>query len=548
MFFHRHLSFRILAPIIGITLLIGGATIVFAVYVTDRFADKEEETNLRWRAYMVRQIAEDNHQLMLPPGPDGGDKEIRDSRVTTLLNIEDFARTQGLQISIYDDARQTQTNLGNQDNAPPAALPVIDVVQHLDIGGVRYHAYTVAFSPWQWRITVMQDDHAYDRLTGELMRGALVAASMLSIAAFLFMIYLTALMRRPIHAMIEDVKAGRPPHYAGVAELEYLSTSIRTMMADLGEKSAALERYRDQLEERVCERTRELTEANLRLQQTNEELVRTHQQLLQSEKMASIGQLAAGVAHEINNPIGFVNSNLGTLYEYLRDLLRVLEIYERHEPLVRGDQRAAQEIDNVRRAVDLDYVRRDVVPLLDESKEGLARVRKIVQDLTDFSRTGNRDWQMADLHKGIESTLNIVWNEIKYKTTLVKAYGQLPEVQCLPSELNQVFMNLLVNAAHAIVDKGTITIRTAATDSHVMIEFSDTGKGIAPEHLSKIFEPFFTTKPVGKGTGLGLSLSYGIVRKHHGVIEVESTPGQGSLFRIHLPIRQPVETEAQAVA
>ncbi|HJV24166.1 MAG TPA: ATP-binding protein [Aromatoleum sp.] len=543
MFFHRYLTFRILAPIIGITLLVGAATIGFALYVTQRFADKEADTNLRWRAFMVRQIAEDNLRNMLPPGPDGGDKEIRESRVNTMLSIEDFARSQGMQVAIYDEAREVQINLGDLNIAPPNT-PAIDEVQHLEMGGTRFHTYTVEFSPWRWRLTVMQDNSAYEHLRSELTQGAWVAGTFLGGMAFVFMIYLAALMRHPIQSMIGDLKAGRPPRYTGVAELEYLSTSISKMMADLGEKSAALERYRDELEERVEERTRELTEANARLQQSNEELVRTHQQLLQSEKMASIGQLAAGVAHEINNPIGFVTSNLGTLDEYLRDLLRVLDTYERHEPLVRGDHRAAQEIDKVRREIDIDYVRQDVVPLLDESKEGLARVRKIVQDLKEFSHVGSGNWQLADLHKGIETTLNIVWNEIKYKATVIKEFGDLPEVQCLPSEMNQVFMNMLVNAAQAIPEKGTITIRTEAMDGTVMIEFADTGKGITPEHLPRLFEPFFTTKPVGQGTGLGLSLSYGIVRKHRGIIEVESVPGQGALFRIRLPIRQPAKAEA----
>ncbi|BAL25587.1 ATP-binding protein [Azoarcus sp. KH32C] len=545
MFFHRYLTFRILAPIIGITLLVGAATIGFALYVTQRFADKQADTNLRWRAFMVRQIAEDNLRNMLPPGPDGGDREIRESRINTMLSIEDFARSQGLQVAVYDEAREVQTNLGDLNIAPPTP-PAIDEVLHLEMDGERFHTYTVEFSPWRWRITVMQDNRAYEHLRHELTLGAWVAGGFLGGTAFLFMIYLTALMRHPIQSMIADLKEGRPPRYTGVAELEYLSTSISKMMADLGDKSAALERYRDELEERVEERTRELTEANTRLQQTNEELVRTHQQLLQSEKMASIGQLAAGVAHEINNPIGFVTSNLGTLDEYLRDLLRVLDTYERHEPLVRSDQTAAQDIDSVRREIDIEYVRQDVVPLLNESKEGLARVRKIVQDLKEFSHVGTGTWQLADLHKGIETTLNIVWNEIKYKATVVKEFGDLPEVQCLPSELNQVFMNMLVNAAQAISEKGTITIRTAATERDVTIEFVDTGKGIAPEHLPKLFEPFFTTKPVGQGTGLGLSLSYGIVRKHQGIIEVESAPGQGALFRIRLPIRQPEKAEAVA--
>ena len=264
-------------------------------------------------------------------------------------------------------------------------------------------------------------------------------------------------------------------------------------------------------------------------------------QLLQSEKMASIGQLAAGVAHEINNPIGYVNSNLGTLEKYLADLFAMLAAYEQAEPLLAADPAVAAHIQGLRDQLDIDFLKEDVVALMHESEEGISRVKKIVQDLKDFSHVDESEWQWVDLHKGLESTLNVVWNEIKYKAEVVKQFGDLPEVECLPSQLNQVFMNLLVNAAHAIDERGTITLRSGARDNEVWVEVADTGKGIPPENLTRIFDPFFTTKPVGKGTGLGLSLSYSIVQKHHGRIEVESEVGRGTLFRIVLPVRQPVE-------
>ncbi len=288
----------------------------------------------------------------------------------------------------------------------------------------------------------------------------------------------------------------------------------------------------ENMERKVDERTVELSKKNKELQDA-------HDQLLQSEKMASIGQLAAGVAHEINNPIGFVNSNLGSLEDYLHNLMRVIDEYEKHEHLMVAEfpERIAS-IDSVKTEVELKYLREDVFTLLNESKEGLMRVKKIVQDLKDFSHVGAAEWQFADLRAGIDSTLNIVNNEIKYKAKVVKEYSQLPEVECLPLELNQVFMNMLVNAAHAIKDFGEIVIRTGMQDEMVWIEFSDNGEGISPENLKRIFDPFFTTKPIGKGTGLGLSLSYGIVQKHHGQIEVGSVVGKGTHFRIWLPIEQ----------
>ena len=283
----------------------------------------------------------------------------------------------------------------------------------------------------------------------------------------------------------------------------------------------------------------ELTETLAAQRQLNKRLEEAHNQLLQSEKMASIGQLAAGIAHELNNPIGFVHSNLGTLEGYLRDIMDIIDAYAETLTSETDPALKQKKLEHLREERDFSFIREDIGQLLNESKDGLVRVRKIVQDLKSFSHVSEQDWQWADLHQGLDSTLNIVWNELKYKCQVVKEYGELPKVYCLISQLNQVFMNLLVNASHAIETKGTITIRTALLGADaVCIEISDTGKGIAPEHLSRIFEPFFTTKPIGKGTGLGLSLSYGIVDRHHGRIEVDSQVGVGSTFRVILPITQ----------
>ncbi|MFC4729120.1 ATP-binding protein [Coralloluteibacterium thermophilus] len=270
--------------------------------------------------------------------------------------------------------------------------------------------------------------------------------------------------------------------------------------------------------------------------------------LLQSEKMASIGQLAAGVAHEINNPIGYVHSNLGTLQDYLRRVFSLIENYER--ALGDADPRAWRaEIAELRQKLDIDFLAQDLPELLAESREGIERVTKIVQDLKDFSYSGrNEPFRAVDLHKGLESTLNIVWNELKYKVTLEKHYGSLPPVECLPSELNQVFMNVLVNAGQAIKDRGTIALTTGVDGDEVWVSVRDSGEGIPEDALPRVFDPFFTTKPVGHGTGLGLSISYGIVAKHHGRIEVASTPGAGTTFRIVLPIRQPTAAADRAAA
>jgi signal transduction histidine kinase len=287
-------------------------------------------------------------------------------------------------------------------------------------------------------------------------------------------------------------------------------------------------------------REAELEKRNAELQQAYSRLQDAQEQLLQSEKMASIGQLAAGVAHEINNPIGYVHSNLGTLRDYARSIFSMLGAYENALSSDNASDSRRRTLDELRQRLELDYVVQDLPALLDESREGIERVRKIVQDLKDFSRVGqSENFELTDLHRGLESTLNIVWNEIKYKAELSKNYGEMPPVECLPSQINQVFLNLLVNAGDAIGERGQIRINTGAESGEAWIEIADSGHGIAEEHLAKIFDPFFTTKPVGRGTGLGLSLSYSIVKKHGGRIEVQSKLGTGTCFRIVLPLRQP---------
>jgi PAS domain S-box-containing protein len=267
-----------------------------------------------------------------------------------------------------------------------------------------------------------------------------------------------------------------------------------------------------------------------------EKLQQAQAQLLQSEKMASIGQLAAGVAHEINNPVGFVNSNMSSLHGYVETLMKLIDGYDQLLTRAGADPETIAAVAAMKKQADLAFLKDDVTDLVRESMDGLKRVKDIVQSLKDFSHVGETDWQMADLHQGIDSTLTIANNGFKYKAKIDKQYGQLPPVKCLVSQLNQVFMNLIVNASHAIEESGVISIRTGVNGDWVWITVSDTGTGIAPEHLSRIFEPFFTTKPVGQGTGLGLSLSYNIVKKHGGRIEVQSELGKGTSFTVHLPI------------
>jgi len=271
-------------------------------------------------------------------------------------------------------------------------------------------------------------------------------------------------------------------------------------------------------------------------------------QLLQADRMASIGQLAAGVAHEINNPIGYIQSNLGTLREYVSSMFRLIDAQDAALHRLHAEQpEQARQLEDIREQIDFEFLAKDLPTLLAESQEGISRVRKIIQDLREFSRAGHSEsWTVADLHAGLDSTVNIVWNDLKYKVELIKRYGEVPLVECLPSQLNQVFLNILVNAGHAIEQRGQIVISTRADAEHAYIEISDTGKGIPEENLARVFEPFFTTKAIGKGTGLGLSISYGIIKKHNGEIDVRSELGVGTTFLIKLPLRQPAGTTAES--
>ncbi len=308
----------------------------------------------------------------------------------------------------------------------------------------------------------------------------------------------------------------------------------------------------DELE--LLARVRYCSEAYLAkrdLESANRELAKTRSHLLQSEKLASMGLLAAGVAHEINNPIAFVSSNLNSLDAYYREIVGTLDRYaaahgeQAPGPGGNGPLTALQE------AFNLGDLREDVGQILDECQDGLARVRKIVDNLKNYSRVSESEWQCADLHEELDRALSLGNNELKYKAEVARNYGDLPLVHCRATQINQVFLNLLVNAAQSIQDRGTITVATSravpppdlAPDTvngsdWVCIRVSDDGVGIEADKLSHIFEPFFTTKEVGKGTGLGLAVSSGIIESHNGFIDVDSELGKGTTFSVWLPVSQ----------
>lgn len=264
----------------------------------------------------------------------------------------------------------------------------------------------------------------------------------------------------------------------------------------------------------------------------------TQGKLIQQEKMASIGQLAAGVAHEINNPVGFVASNLNTLNKYVQRLYTHIETLEKGIASV-PESSLDELVDESRKQNKVKVVKEDIFELIEESLEGTNRVKNIVGNLKSFSRVGDSGKQWTDLHQCIESSINIAWNEIKYHAQVERDFSPLPPVFCSAQQMNQVFLNLLLNAAQAIEQHGIITVTTRTDDPWAVVQIADTGCGIAAGHLEKIFDPFFTTKDVGKGTGLGLSLCYDMVQKHEGELKVKSVVGKGSTFEIRLPLYPP---------
>ncbi|WP_110186979.1 ATP-binding protein [Pokkaliibacter plantistimulans] len=437
-----------------------------------------------------------------------------------------------------------------------------------DLMLVSWH--TIRGTNWSLLLLVDDDNIYTDAMVlnarfnriGYLMIGVLV----LFYLCFFVYLYrkaftLSQSVAMPLQALSATMKRiGEGDYYQNlepfvVREAQETATGLIQMGKALGQYTQALEEAKtnlenlnQELEARVTTRTQELQDLNHQLNQENtakaqliDELRQTQAQLVQSEKMASIGQLAAGVAHEINNPMAYISANIEAMGDYVGDLLSLNQAYE-HALLPSSDP-ARQSLDELKIQLDYDFLINDLQALVEESREGTRRVKKIIEDLREFSHGGDSDWAWTDVHKGLESTLNIAHNELKYKAEVVREYGNLPAVECIPSQINQVLLNLLINAAQAIEQFGRVTVRTGQKDDQVYIQVEDTGSGIDEKHLGQIFNPFFTTKPVGKGTGLGLAMSYNIMEKHHGRIDVTSVKGQGTCFTLWLPIKQPVSLE-----
>jgi signal transduction histidine kinase len=282
---------------------------------------------------------------------------------------------------------------------------------------------------------------------------------------------------------------------------------------------------------------KELEEKNKKLQKLYQELKETQSQLIQSEKMASLGQLVAGVAHELNNPISFVYANMKELEIYIGAVEEILKTVLENSGKNDIESKIQEMTNSLQSKYDLNFIQNDIEGLIKESIEGSQRVKTVVENLRNFSRIDEGEFKAVDLHQGLDSTLMLLNNEIKNRIQIHRNYGNLPKFECHPSHINQVFMNLLLNAVQAIEGKGNIWIETSCDNHFIYIKISDDGRGIPNEVQGKIFDPFFTTKPVGEGTGLGLSVSYGIIEKHKGSIQLESKAGEGTEFLITLPLQ-----------
>jgi signal transduction histidine kinase len=328
------------------------------------------------------------------------------------------------------------------------------------------------------------------------------------------------------------------PGRVGEADLELLSAVANhvALAVDRAESFQTIEDLSRGLEDKVRVRTEQLRTAHDDLQAAYRELQATQMQLIQREKMASVGQLVAGVAHELNNPIGFVYSNVTTLEDFVRRLRGMLEVYRGAALPDAERERVAAEWEGRK----IDYALRYLDSMTRGIKEGAERARKIVRDLRVFARSEDDVWQSVDLHEEIESSLTLINHLLKDRVTVERKFGELPPVECVRSQIDQVFLNLLANAAQAIPGPGSIAIETRHEDGVAAVSIADSGPGIPREVIGRIFDPFFTTKPVGEGTGLGLSISYEIVKKHGGQIAAESPATGGAVFTVRIPVARAV--------
>lgn len=339
--------------------------------------------------------------------------------------------------------------------------------------------------------------------------------------------YITKLILDPLFDFVKGAKELSE----GNLKYRFKNTNyfeINELVAMYNKMAENLQILYDNLENKVKERT-------IELENTNVELKNTQAMIVHSEKMRSLGQLVAGITHEINNPINFIYGNMVHLQNYTKALLELINLYETYEGDLNEEHKL--KLKEIKEVLELDFIKQDLPLLIKSCHEGTERTKNIIIDLKNFSRIDEMVINNIDLAREIDTTLNILNSKIKNRIEIVKEYDpNVPLIEGYGGQLNQVFMNILDNACYAIKGYGTITIRLQKIEDSVIIEFEDTGCGVETSQLAKIFEPFYTTKPVGEGTGLGMSISYKVIQNHNGTITADSVEGKGTKFRIELPI------------
>jgi len=382
-------------------------------------------------------------------------------------------------------------------------------------------------------VTDLYNNNTLGKLVEIVLKGNFFLLVNFIVFGFLIAWILARSLTKPIHELAhvaEEFSKGNLSHRSNISSYE----EIGKLASSFNEMAEKLDNLYSSLEQQVKERTNELIIKNNQLEQAYVDIKEAQSLLVHNEKMSSLGQLTAGLAHELNNPINFIYGNLSHFKNYSGDLVKIIQVYEEISANLSGEN--LEKVNHVREDLEYDFILEDLPALIKSCQDGAERCKQIILDLKNFSRLDEAVVKEVDLHEGINSTLNILHNKIKNKVTVHKEYGDIPKLSCYAGQLNQVFMNIIDNAVQAIKVKGDVYIRTCTENNNIVIIIEDNGFGIQKNNLSKIFDPFFTTKPVGEGTGLGLSITYKIIKKHNGNVVVESEEGKGTKFILTFPL------------